>query len=91
MIDATKLKHGQRYYVTSTRNAKPIEGAWCSDANAFYCDGLRIERIAEVLTAIPIPSPEKLSEMWDVIGDVVSGVVTNRTMQTARTLLEKRV
>jgi hypothetical protein len=101
MIDATKLIDRERYYIrTAIYDWIPV--VW-NEKRQWFCDTDESFRLSEVTAAIPIPSPDTLAEMWEVIGDVADGEIEETwegynvlgidksLRETARTLLEKRV
>jgi hypothetical protein len=69
MIDATKLVHGHRYYIRTKDSWQEVR--WLNTGHVFFEREIyAYYEPAEVTAAIPIPSPETLSEMWRVVQNV---------------------
>lgn len=102
MIDATKLADGGLYHVQYHYGVWTA-GRWNASKERFTVIGSTITySLIELTAAIPIPTPEQLAEMWEVIGKVANahnekigplcpgGIVSGITITTARKLLEQR-
>lgn len=90
MIDAKKLVHGQRYYIRTKDSWQEVR--WLNPGGVFFEREIYAYYEPHELTdAIPIPSPEQLAEMWEVI-ERVGGVteLEQETYDLARKLLEER-
>ncbi len=111
MIDATKLVDGQWYWIRycsiafdGQKVASPFPeiARWNGGRDFEVPSFLWSQRVPLQNTGnqIPIPSPERLAEMWEVIERVatssldtdypINAIVDSTVRETARKLLEKR-